>query len=89
LRWSYGVIRGEKDDLWQKAVAARPVTELVEEISRAGFTGIYINRDGYEDNAARLEAELTALLGIKPVASLKGNLIFFNLSGYNNRLKGG
>ncbi|MDT4896044.1 MAG: hypothetical protein QOH25_1121 [Acidobacteriota bacterium] len=89
LRWSYGTIKGEKDDLWQNSVAAKPVDEFVEEISRAGFMGIYINRDGYADDAAKLETELTALLGVKPLASRKGNLIFFNLVDYHNRLKGG
>jgi phosphoglycerol transferase len=89
LRWSYGTIKDETDDLWKRAVAAKPANEFVEEISRAGFMGIYINRDGYADNAAMLEAELTALLGVKPLASRKGNLIFFNLLDYQNRLKGG
>jgi phosphoglycerol transferase len=88
LRWSYGATIGEKDDLWQKEVAAKPVGDLVQEISRAGFLGIYINRDGYADGAIALEAELTALLGAKPAVSRKANLIFFNLMEYNNHLKG-
>ena len=87
LRWSYGAIKEEENDLWQRAVTAKPVEEFVGEISRAGFTGIYINRDGYLDNGAKLEAELTALLGAKPVVSSKGNLSFFNLTDYNDRLR--
>jgi phosphoglycerol transferase len=62
--------------------------DFVQEISRAGFLGIYINPDGYADGAIALEAELTALLGAKPRVSRKGNLIFFNLMEYNHRLKG-
>jgi phosphoglycerol transferase len=88
LRWSYGAIKGEQEDLWQKTVAAKPPAEFVQEISRAGFVGIYINRDGYEDKAARVEAELSALLGAKPVASRRGNLIFFNLADYQARSPG-
>jgi hypothetical protein len=87
LRWSYGVINGEKEDLWQRSVVAKPAAEFVQEISSAGFLGIYINRNGYPDGGARLEADLTALLGVKPTSSRTGNLIFFSLTGYPNGLK--
>jgi hypothetical protein len=86
LRWSYGAIREEDADLWQRSVAAKPVSEFVADISRAGFAGIYINRDGYADNGAEIEAELTSLLGAPPIVSRKGNLIFFNLKDYHTRL---
>ena len=79
LRWSYG-------DVWQGSVAAKPVGEFVEEISRAGFMGIYINRDGYADNGVKVEAELTSLLNEQAMVSRQGNLIFFNLKDYHNRL---
>ena len=79
LRWSYGAINGDSADLWQRSVAAKPVTELVEEISRAGFMGIYVNRDGYADGGAQLEGELTSFLGTPPLVSRKGNLVFFKL----------
>ena len=46
LRWSYGAIEEGENDLWQRAVTAKPAEEFVGEISRAGFTGIHTNRDG-------------------------------------------
>jgi phosphoglycerol transferase len=79
LRWSYGAILGQKDDLWQREVAAKPAPQFVAEITAAGFRGIYLNRDGYADNGAALEAELESILGVKPIVSLRGNLVFFNL----------
>lgn len=88
LRWSYGVVNGEKDDLWQRAVVARPVAEFVAEISGAGFFGIYINRNGYADGGASVEAQLTAVLGMKPMTSGDGNLIFFSLANYHNGSRG-
>jgi hypothetical protein len=80
LRWSYGAIVGEKDDLWQQSVTAEPVDQFVKEIYGAGFRGIYLNRDGYADNGAKLETELTSVLGVKPIVSRQGNLLFFNLT---------
>ena len=79
LRWSYGAINGETEDLWQRSVAAKPVAEFVEGISSAGFKGIYLNRDGYADGGAQLEGELTSFLGTPPLVSRKGNLSFFKL----------
>ena len=60
LRWSYGAPPGEKEDKWQQAVAAQPVPELIKSVRDAGFAGIYINRDGYEDHAEKLETELAS-----------------------------
>ena len=87
LRWSYGVINGEKDDVWQKSIVTKPVAEFVNEIIQKGFSGIYLNRNGYQDDGAKLEAELSALLGMKPATSRTGNLVFFNLTGYRNGLQ--
>ena len=77
LRWSYGVPLGEKQDKWQQAVAAQPGPELVESVRAAGFSGIYINLDGYEDRGAKLKDELTAALRVEPIANREGNLVFF------------
>ena len=79
LRWSYGVAAGEKDDTWQRTVAAQPVTELVKSLEGAGFSGIYINRDGYEDRGAKIESELTSALAVQPIVSRQGNLVFFRI----------
>ncbi|HKS10254.1 MAG TPA: hypothetical protein VJS13_11950 [Pyrinomonadaceae bacterium] len=77
LRWSYGAPLGEKEDKWQQAVAAQPVPELVQSVRAAGFSGIYLNLDGYEDRGAKLASELSATLGTQPIANREGNLVFF------------
>jgi phosphoglycerol transferase len=77
LRWSYGASLGEKEDRWQQAVAAQPAPELVQSVRAAGFSGIYLNLDGYEDRGAKLENELTAVLGVQPIRNREGNLLFF------------
>jgi phosphoglycerol transferase len=77
LRWSYGAPLGEKEDRWQQAVAAQPAPELLQSVSAAGFSGIYVNLDGYEDRGAKLKGELTAALGVQPIVNREGNLVFF------------
>lgn len=80
LRWSYGVPAGEAQDAWQRTVVAKPVNELVSTIRTAGFNGLYLNRDAYEDHGAKMESELTSVLGVQPIVSRKGNLAFFKLA---------
>jgi len=76
-RWSYGAIKGRPGSRQQKQLARRPTPELVGELKAAGFCGIYINRDGYEDKGYELESELGSLLGTYPVRSDDGSLLFF------------
>jgi phosphoglycerol transferase len=79
LRWSYGIPVGEKEDVWQREIATLPASELVERVRAAGFAGIYLNRDGYEDRGMRLETDLISLLKIQPIVNNEGNLVFFKL----------
>ena len=80
LRWSYGAPLGEQEDKWQQALAAEPVPALVNSVRAAGFAGIYINRDGYEDHAANFERELASTLGTQPIVNREGTLAFYKLS---------
>ena len=79
LRWSYGAASGEQEDKWQQVVAAQPVPEFVKSVRAAGFSGIYLNRDGYEDRGLKLETELRAAVGV-PIWNREGNLLFFKFS---------
>jgi phosphoglycerol transferase len=79
LRWSYGAPLGEQEDKWQQTVASQSGPELIKSVHAAGFAGIYINRDGYADRAAKLESELTSALGSPPIVNREGNLAFYKL----------
>jgi hypothetical protein len=76
LRWSYGAPAGEEDDRWQQAVAAQPTPEMVKSVREAGFSGIYLNLDGYADRA-KLQNELRAVLGVEPIWNREGSILFF------------
>jgi phosphoglycerol transferase len=82
LRWSYGCMKGRLGDRWCRVVAELPVDQMVERLTKTGFGGIYVNRTGYTDRAAALEAALSELLGAAPEVSLGGDQSFFKLGAY-------
>lgn len=87
LRWSYGTIRNREGDRALQEVAALPIEEFLQTLAFAGFSGIYLDRDGYEDAGAAKESELSNVLQTKPVVSQNGRLVFFNLGDYVKRLR--
>jgi phosphoglycerol transferase len=87
LRWSYGTMKNRDGDRAQSAVAELPAEEFAEALAFAGFSGIYLDRFGYEDNGAAKESELSALLQTQPLVSPNGRLVFFNLGDYAKRLR--
>lgn len=80
LRWSYGAMRGRYGDVWQKQMAAKPIGDMVEALTLAGFSGIYVDRFGYPDSGQSFENKLSDLLQVRPLVSANGRLAFYNLS---------
>lgn len=80
LRWSYGAVKGRDIDHWLGSVSAQPTDQLVASIKAAGFSGIYIDRFGYSENAATLETQLKALLKSEPITDSTGRYLFFRLT---------
>jgi hypothetical protein len=80
-------MKGRAGDLRLKALAAKPPEELVEAAALDGYQGVCIDRAGYGDRGAALEARLAELLGAAPVVSPDGRLSFFPLLEYTARLK--
>jgi phosphoglycerol transferase len=80
LRWSYGFMKGRAGDP-SPLIAEAEGRELVRLARAAGYAGIYIDRFGYEDNAASLEQGLTTAVGEAPLVSPNGRLSFFELPG--------
>ncbi|HWR90207.1 MAG TPA: hypothetical protein VN260_08100 [Dissulfurispiraceae bacterium] len=80
LRWSYGAMMGRQAGLWQKYVLSRPVDELVEASSHAGFKGIYIDRNGYRDGGAAVEKAIHEVIGATPIISENKRFVFFSIA---------
>ena len=87
LRWSYGAMRNREDDRVQERVAALPGEEFVQALAFGGFSGIYVDRHGYQDGGVGKESELENILQTKPLISPNGRLLFFNLTDYTGRLR--
>ncbi|MCI0337738.1 MAG: hypothetical protein L0226_09185 [Acidobacteria bacterium] len=87
LRWSYGSTKGRANYVWSREVAAKPAQEMAEALAWVGFGGIYIDRFGYMDNGAKLESELSNTLSAPPIVSPNERQAFFDLTGYQQRLK--
>lgn len=80
LHWSFGGMKGRNGDMFYRALAQEPLEKQLDVIKRLGFTGIYIDRRGYSDNAQSLIDSLSALLGEPPtLLSANGELVFFKL----------
>jgi hypothetical protein len=88
LRWSYGAIKGRESSRRQAALAERPLAESLPELARRGFSGVYIDRAGFDDNGAAVERELTRLLGVVPQVSQSGQQGFFDMTAYTQAHRG-
>ncbi len=82
LRWSFGAMKGRYGAFWNSHVAEQPAGEMVRTLALGGFGGILIDRAGYVDRGAALEAELTRQLGVRPLVSLDQRYGLFNLTPY-------
>ena len=87
LRWSFGAIKNRDVDQAQRQVASLAPAQLAQTLAVAGFSGIYVDRYGYEDNGAALESQLSQVLQTTPSISRNGRLVFFKLIDYSNRLR--
>lgn len=87
LRWSYGAVKGRDRADWQLDLAAEPLAEVVRAVAAMGFDGISVDRFGYDDGAASLEAVLRRILRVQPIVSDNGRLSFFDLRPYRERLE--
>lgn len=84
LRWSYPVVIGRESDLWQKKVIGMEFKDFIAELKKAGFVGIYINREQYIGNFSvtkllKLEADLAKISKSQKLVSQNKVLEFFEI----------
>jgi phosphoglycerol transferase len=65
LRWSFGAMRGRAEERWQRLLEAFPLPAQIEALATIGFAGIHIDRRGYPDQGAAVDAGLVQA-GMKP-----------------------
>ncbi|MDR6535958.1 sugar translocase [Variovorax soli] len=80
LRWSSGGTRGREADLFYRELSKKPLGEQLECVRALGFSGVYIDRNGYADNGASVVDEMTRRLGRAPTLTRNdGRVVFFVL----------
>lgn len=87
LRWSYGTMRGREGNAWLRQTAAKPVDQLLETLVWAGFSGVYVDRNGFDDDGTRIENGLYGVLQEPPVQSTDRRLAFYDLTEYRARVE--
>jgi phosphoglycerol transferase len=87
LRWSFGAMKGRYADAWQKYAVERPTPETLRTIALAGFSGVWVDRDGYADRGAGVEAELAKAIGAEPMVSPCGRFTFFDVRPFVANLR--
>ena len=87
LRWSQGIARGRPGDRITQELTRSPLD--LKKIQQTGYQGIYIDRRGFLDRGAALEAHLQKITGTKPIVSPDKELSFFkarhSINGFNRR----
>ncbi len=86
LKWSHGAIKGRDADRWFNEFSQKPIKEQLETISLLGFSGIYIDKKAYIDNASSIQNEIEKFTGINPLSSANKNLLFYDMRDYNKKL---
>ena len=103
LRWSAGAMRGRPEARWparhglnvgaeagpsgQHRIALQLPPQALDALTFAGFSGVYVDRNGFWDFGASIILQLQALLGEAPLEDANRRYAFFDLSAYTAALR--
>jgi hypothetical protein len=80
LRWSYGAFRGTSLADWQLALPQKSTATLLDDLVAAGFCAVEVDRAGFVDRAATLDANFRSLLGPPVATTYDDRLLAWNLA---------
>jgi hypothetical protein len=87
LRFSYGAMKGRPAD-WQAELASKPLYLSLAAAAVDGFQGLWVDPHGYSAAVRpRLAPVLGKLLGVAPLRSPAGDLLFFDLRPFATALE--
>jgi phosphoglycerol transferase len=78
LRWSWAAMSGRTGGEWSRRVARTPVPEMIRQLTDAGFSGLWVDLNGYDVNNSP-EKALTNFLRSEPVRGRQGQILFYTL----------
>ncbi|KTC84679.1 MULTISPECIES: DUF7024 domain-containing protein [Legionella] len=80
LRWTYAGMKGRKGDLFYRYLSKESIDKQLEVIKRLGFAGIYIDRNGFADQAKALVDRLNALEGGPTLVRKDDRVLFYRIT---------
>ncbi|PNI04321.1 sugar translocase [Vibrio diazotrophicus] len=87
LHWSYASIKGSQGDQFFKSLSKEPLSKQVNIVERLGFSGLYVDLRGYENNGVNISKDLTDLLGPPQIVHPRGYILYFHLKGVYRNFK--
>ena len=87
LRWSYGGLKNQASE-WQPIALKDGIAAALPKFVVGGFDAVYINRLGYADAGAKVESEISAVIGPQtPLVNADGTLAVYDLRPYAKSLE--
>ena len=83
----YGAMPDHLEDSWQKTVSAMPASEMLPVLAYAGFGGLEIDRDAFDDQGAEMLGKIRHLLGKERCVSDDGRHVFFDTGPFTASLR--
>jgi len=80
-RWSAAAVSGTTPGEWNRMAAALPIPEMLRALCQRGFTGLWIDQDGYNPGASPGQS-IAQELGAVPRESPDHRFAFFDLRNY-------
>jgi len=77
LRWSSGAMQGREADAFYKKLSKKPMSDQIAVAKSMGFSGIYIDGRGYQDNAIAVVAEVSGIVGHPPSLKRDDGTVYF------------
>jgi hypothetical protein len=86
LRWSWGGMSGREAGEWVRNTSRLPVRKMLTRLSAAGFSGIWVDRFGYNPGTSP-ELKIAAELGEQGTQRSDGRIAFYDLRPYSEYLR--
>lgn len=67
FKWSFGAMRNRTVDKWQRRTSSLPLEEMIAELKKKGFTGLYLDKYGYEDEGIMMMNQLSQIVKAPPI----------------------
>lgn len=84
VKWSYGAFKGSYADAIIKSIGYKSGADLLDTLVVMGYDGLFIDRFGYDDSGAGVEAQIRPLIAARPLESDDGRFAVYNLKAYRD-----